>query len=426
MNLPEGFPPGFVIGRGGTEIKRMQERYAVRVRMDSVQRRVTVRGAKFGVNAAVKELLESFEAFTIKQRRTDPLRLHASVDANDHYWRFEPLPKTAECEDVDLVMFDHELTHADATGDSKADGRGNNTQEDKWFNSIDPNDLASIAAYFWPLRKIGQLDEYKVMLVVGKTFYQLIQPDLSMRSISSSAMQSYRHGEAIRSSWSNVLDRNTCNPSLRLLVEALEARIRVESLPVIYAMKVFVRNEHHRYSGTLVYHLLDGNWRFRRGHLNADAATADVSVNQDTEFRVWVSSRSKPNGKLIQETRKYVEFDTPASATPDICAFTATVVMGPDTPADLALKLTFTVAKYHIVYEGLHFTLAYNNCERSTIRLSCRSVERDAMKTCNEEASALVHRMLALLKQPPKVYYEPSKQAKELNGEPKEDWEDWD
>lgn len=425
VNIPKGFPPGFVIGRGGAEIKRMQERYAVRVRVDSNQGRVTVRGTKVGVNATVKELLESFEAFTIKQLG-ETLRLNASADADKYHWRFEPLPRTEKCEDVHITIWNHALKHMAATDDCSTDAYSTRVHEDKWLKSIQLNNSASIAAFLRPLQKFGQLDKHKVSLVVGKTYYELIQPDLSMRSLSASEIQSYRHKEAFRSRWSNVFDRNSCHPSLRLLVEALETRIQVESLPVIYAMKAFMRNEHRQYDGTLIYRMLDGNWQFKRGHLRTDAATADIIVNNDTELRVWVTSRSKSNGKLIEEARKYVNFDMPASVTHDECAFTSKAILRPDTPVDLVLKLTYTVAKYRVVYEGLHFTLAYTNRARTNIRLSCRSIERNGMQTCYEEACALLHRMSTLLEQPPKEHNEERNQDARLNNEPKEDWEDWD
>lgn len=66
IKLPDGYPPGYIIDRGGAEIKRMQYRYGVRIQFDSDLRRVIVRGASSSVNETVNELMMSFEAFSIK------------------------------------------------------------------------------------------------------------------------------------------------------------------------------------------------------------------------------------------------------------------------------------------------------------------------------------------------------------------------
>lgn len=251
-----------------------------------------------------------------------------------------------------------------------------------------------------------------------------------MRDLSWPDLQLYRHREAFRSSWSNVIDRQTCHESLQSLIEALEDRIRVEALPFTYVMKLLVRNEHHYYENSMTYHLIDGQWQFKRGHLRHTKAFADITNEQDVSLRVRVRAKpsSTANSRLVAVAKKYVVFNTPPSdVSPDACAFGSTVSLSPDTPVDLIIRFSFVIAKTHVAYEGLRFSFGYADLGRTKVRLACHSIVCDPTTSCDTEAITLVERMLNLLQQPRMKQLEVSQDDFELDvgNEPKDDWEEW-
>lgn len=199
-----------------------------------------------------------------------------------------------------------------------------------WFASVDLHDSRSLSGFFKPLRQYGQLEKSKVSLIMGTTYFQLIQAEISMQSFSWNQLQSHCHGEASRSSWSNVFDRNACNQSIRLLVEALEMRVNAENLSAKHVMDVFVRNNFRRYNCVLSYRLINGKWCYTRGHLLSSKACAQIVTTNDLALRINVNSRNLSSGKLLTDAKKYMILETPRLDAPDACAFGSSAELSAD------------------------------------------------------------------------------------------------
>ncbi|TMW63410.1 hypothetical protein Poli38472_002351 [Pythium oligandrum] len=405
--IPEDVAIGAIIGRGGSYQKSLSATHGIKSYVDPAKREVVLSGGGSSVDDALEELLGKFETLKVapnssktqlrtSTRSSQEPRLGGAVyqnalkDADKHFWRFEEV----DYDDPDAEISPYKLVRVFTNVLDEDDDDDEDDVVDAWIQHFNQAFVLHMVGEMQTLPAVVGNEEVKIKAALGRTQFGVRLHPVG-RIMTWQELQRLQLFRQINPRWQNMCD--PLSMSTNALITKLQGMTSEYTSPPQAVLTVFLkRGESRRDEVTLKFHYSDGQWvpnREPRGrsihHLY------NITLDDETAFRVRVFSRSPVTKTEYEDLHSKILIDTDDEED----LFSTIVMLSSDAPRELEICEYNVKMKTHIDYDGLRFTLAHQNADRTDMRLECRllpSVD-PAKPTLSKTIETLVTKLTTLL-----------------------------
>uniref|UniRef100_A0AAV1UJH8 K Homology domain-containing protein n=1 Tax=Peronospora matthiolae TaxID=2874970 RepID=A0AAV1UJH8_9STRA len=370
-------PVGAVIGKGGSYCKALRQNYGVRCDVAALDRKVTLKGSRFGIERAVDDLAELFETFAIAKDRVFEI---LAKDGPTHLWSF--LEDEDASSDAQIEKYPYRLQQSGQAVETAS-------RTESWIKEFREDDTAEVMAYLAENPSEFPVD---IRVAFGKTCFKLRSRHCKNATLAWPELQRLRNYDDFSTRWSNFCTRAT--RSMSDLMDDLEEWMEEDVEPrKLIVMQVA---DADRNSYEVKYHLVNGQWElhsiYQRRHVRG---SYDVILNNEISFRMRASTRTKLSKDDWTDIERHLELSLPDNG--DI--FATKVSLRQTAPVGMSIKSTLAKSTVHLNTYGLRFNISYVDQCQKEFRLECRlpKAERKLLDDKDNEAQVLLEKVLKVL-----------------------------